>query len=326
MSSSVLRVFAVLLAIGAIGIGYLGYQASKQQPKPEPTHVEVAEPKEPVVLAARDIPPGQVIGEEDLTIAQVTARPVQSFTSSGDLIGKETKTGISKGEKVLTSHLRSYSQLAQNTNPGERAMAIKVDEVIGAGGFIEPGDQVDVLLYLQADQELGKDSSAQVVLSKVRVLAYGNMLESPDKQTAADDTQSNLLEKTKTKGIKAADSKPEKEKPTGKNSKTAVLAIAESEASKLMLAESSGRLRLSLHGVELEESPPASTESSLTQTALSSYRSEDGKEDKHYIVKRELIQDGAVRQKAEAKSSGSDQGTRVIVHRGTSSEPWYPER
>ncbi len=323
MSSSALRVFAIILAIGAIAIGYFGYRASEQQPTPEPAHVEVVQPKgEPVVFAARDIPPGHVIQEEDLTITQVPARPVRSYSDTSAIIGLKPRTSISKGEMLLSSHFPSHSLLAQSLQPGERAIAVKVDEVIGVGGFIEPGDQVDVLLYLQADQELGPDSSAQVVLSRVRVLAFGNMLESTDDQTASIDAQPNKLEKAKTNGTKAAEGNRRKEEPTGKNSKTAVLAVPESETSKVMLAESSGRLRLALHGVEREESTPASLEPAIGPAAVSSPGSEYGQGNKFYMLKRELIQKGAVKQKTEVKSSKEVQEPGVIVYKGASTESW----
>ena len=319
MSSSVLRIFAVILAIGAITIGYLGYKASKQPPKPEPVTVEVVKPKgEFVVFAARDIPAGRVIGEEDLTTALVPIRPVRSYMTTSALIGRKARIDISTGEMVLSSHFPSYSQLALNLQAGERAVAVRVDEVVGAGGFIEPGDQVDVLLYLRAGQEVGNDSSAQVVLSKVRVLAFGNMLESLDELVADDDAQLQLSEKAKTSKAKVVARKREKEEPTGKKSKTAVLAIAESDTSTLMLAESSGNLRLALHGVERE----ADAEASLTQSALSSSPSGNGKEDKHYIMLRTLTRNGTAKQKAEIKSSGDEGGSRVMVHRGDSVETW----
>lgn len=322
MSSSVLRVFALILAIGAIAIGYLGYQASKQPPKSEAPHVEVVEPKgESVVFAARNISAGQVIVEEDLTNALVPTRPVRSYMTSADLIGRKSTTDISTGEMLLSSHFPYYSQLALSLHPGERAVAVKVDEIIGTGGFIEPGDQVDVLLYLHSDQETGKDSSAQVVLSKVRVLAFGSMLETSNEQAAADVAQPDLLDKAKTSGTKAAASNHKKEEEaSGKKSKTAVLAIAESDTSTLMLAESSGKLRLALHGVEREENALGAVEANLVSTAFPPAGSEAGGKDKHFIVLKELIRDGTLKQKTKAKSSGVGEGARVIVHRGSSTE------
>jgi pilus assembly protein CpaB len=319
MSSSILRVFAVILAVGAIVIGYFGYKVSEQPPKPEPVHVEVTEPKgEAVVFAARDIQAGQAITKDDLTTALVPTRPVRSYSTSDPLIGRKARTDISKGEMVLSNHFPSYSQLALSLHPGERAVAVKVDEVIGTGGFIEPGDQVDVLLYLHADQELGKDSSAQVVLSKVRVLAFGNMLDTPDEQTANSEEQSDLLEKAKTSTTSSekAGKRKKEEEPDGKKSKTAVLAIAESDTSRLMLAESSGKIRLALHGVEQDETAVAS----LMPTALFASETGESKKDKHYIALKELIPKGESRQEAGTKSSRAAKGAQVFVHRGGSTE------
>lgn len=321
MSSSVLRVFAVVLAIGAMAIGYLGYKASQQPPMPEPAHAEEAPtPKgDPVVFAVHDIPAGRVIAQEDLVTGFVPARPARSYAVSAELIGRKPGIGIASGEMILSSHFPSSSQLALSLRPGERAMAVRVDEVIGAGGFIEPGDRVDVLLYLKADQEIGKDSSAQVVLSQVRVLAFGNMLEAPDEQ-AADDGRTDLLEKAKTGGTKASGKRKNPEEASGKKSKTAVLAIAEADTSKLMLAESSGKLRLALHGAERPENILETGEAQVISAAFSPLESMDGGRDKHYIEKKELVRSVMAKQEAGQQSSKDKQGAQVIIHRGSSTE------
>lgn len=320
MSSSILRVFAVVLAVGAIVIGYFGYKASEQPPKPEPAQVEIAEPKgDAVVFAARDIQAGQAITQDDLATSLVPTRPVRSYATGDSLIGRRAGTDIAKGEMVLSSHFPSHSQLALSLHPGERAVAVKVDEVIGTGGFIEPGDRVDVLLYLQADQETGKDSSAQVVLSKVRVLAFGNSLETPYEQTAAGEGPSGLLEKAKNGG---QEDKRKKEEPDGKKSKTAVLAIAEADTSTLMLAESSGKIRLALHGVEPMpmENVMRAVETGLVPPALFSSGMGASKKDQHYIVLKELVSKGAGAREAETGSGGAAKRGQVFVHRGGSTE------
>nr|WP_031431267.1 Flp pilus assembly protein CpaB [Methylomicrobium agile] len=318
MSSSVLRVFAVILAVGAIAIGYFGYKLSGQPPKPEPASVERIAPEgESAMFAAHDIQAGQVITKDDLTTALVPARPVRSYATGDSLIGRKAGTDIAKGEMVLSSHFPSHSQLALSLYPGERAVAVKVDEVIGTGGFIEPGDQVDVLLYLHADQEIGQDSSAQVVLSQVRVLAFGNRLDTPNEQAAAGEGPSGLLEKAKT-GEKA--DKLKKEEPDGKKSKTAVLAIAEADAPTLLLAESSGRIRLALHGAEPVENVMRTAEAGLEPAALFPSAKGKNKKDKHYTVLRELIAKRAGTHEAEAGSGRAAKGAQVFVHRGGSTE------
>ncbi len=318
MSSTVLRVLALLLAIGAIAIGYFGYRASQHQPpKQEVVRVEVTEPKgEAVVFAARDIPAGQVIVEDDLTTALVPTRPVRSYASGVAIVGRRPRVDIATGEMLMSGHFPTYSQLALSLHHGERALAVKVDEVTGAGGFIEPGDHVDVLLYLRADRETGPNSSAQVVLTNVRVLAFGNMLESPDQHSDEGGRQPE----PSSGGIKAVTGQSKKVEPTGKKSKTAVLAVAESDASILMLAESGGKIRLALRGVEQGAKVPASNEVGANDIDYFYAESEQDPQRRYYRVLSDLLRPGSVLSTAHVESIGSrDQGS-IVVHRGSSIE------
>ncbi|WP_341326132.1 Flp pilus assembly protein CpaB [Methylotuvimicrobium sp. KM2] len=315
MSSTVLRVLAILLALGAVGIGYLGYKTSQTPTKQEPIVVEQARPKgEAVVFAARDIRGGQVIVEEDLTSAVVPTRPVHSFASAAELTGRKTRVDIAAGEMLLGSHFPAYSQLALALRPGDRALAVKVDEVIGAGGFIEPGDHVDVLLYLRSDREVGNDSSAQVVLSNVRVLAFGNMLSKPEQSRDRDDVPSDPMEKTQVGGKPASTRQKKDVEPTGKKSKTAVLAIGESDTSKLMLAESSGRIRLALRGPEENISPV--DEDALLQAGLSLPQPERALDERYQVLLKDLVRGGSHEGEERGMTYESEAKAGIVIHRG----------
>lgn len=316
MNSTVLRVLAILLAVGAVGIGYLGYKTSRTPPKPETVVVEQIRPKgEEVVFAARDIPAGQVIAETDLTTAVVPTRPVRSFASAAELTGRKTRVDIAAGEMMLGSHFPSYSQLALTLRPGERALAVKVDEVIGTGGFIEPGDHVDVLLYLRSDREVGSDSSAQVVLSNVRVLAFGNMLSMPEQSEDGDDVQSSQMEKARAGDSKPASTRQKKdEEPTGKKSKTAVLAISETDTSTLMLAESGGRIRLALRGPEESVSPV--DEEALLQAGLSLPQPEAAFDERYQVLLKDLVRDVRHRVEERGVTYESEARASIVIHKG----------
>ncbi|MGD7034510.1 Flp pilus assembly protein CpaB [Methylotuvimicrobium buryatense] len=319
MNSTVLRVLAILLAIGAVAIGYLGYKASQTPAKPEPAVVEQVQPKgEEVVFAARDIPAGQVIAEADLTTAVVPTRPVRSFASAAELTGRKTRVDIAAGEMLLGSHFPTYSQLALALRPGERALAVKVDEVIGAGGFIEPGDHVDVLLYLRSDREVGNDSSAQVVLSDVRVLAFGNMLSLPEQSVDEEDARSSGKDQAKAKdgASKPASTRQKKDvEPTGKKSKTAVLAIGETDTSTLMLAESGGRIRLALRGPEESVSPV--DEEALLQAGLSIPQPEAALDERYQVLLKDLVRRGRHGEYEEmGKTYESEAKADIVIHRG----------
>ncbi len=78
--------------------------------------------------------------------------------------------------KLVRSGEGNY--MAVVVQPGMRAMSISVTVDTGAGGFILPGDRVDVILATQA--EGGRGYSSSTVLRNIRVLAIDQASE-PDK-------------------------------------------------------------------------------------------------------------------------------------------------
>jgi pilus assembly protein CpaB len=58
------------------------------------------------------------------------------------------------GEPVLRSKVSEFGEkvtIADMIDPTKRAMAIRVNDVSGVGGFVTPGDRVDVLLTRRLD-------------------------------------------------------------------------------------------------------------------------------------------------------------------------------
>ena len=260
MSSSALRIIAVLLALGALVLGYMGYQASHspainepppmtEKPAPEPVRL-------PVLVAAQEIETGTTLSEDDVTTIFVEKQPADSYSSQQQVLDRQTRMPVAAGDLILKDHFHDFSHLVTAIRPGERAIAVRVDEVTGVGGFVQPGDFVDVFLFLDAGQEVGDDSSAQRVLSAARVLAYGNSVEQTDVEAIQQKAQLNNADNTKTEtgadgqnpDANELTATEEQDEPTGKQSKTAVLAVTEKQVSELLLAESTGRLRLALLG------------------------------------------------------------------------------
>lgn len=298
MNSMVLRLLAVALALGALAVGYMGYQASQA---PEPAAQSAPPPeaaRDETVFAAHAIPAGRAIAAEDLSLVRVPQRPARAYTSKEAVLGQTPWTEIAAGEMILSGHFVHKSPLAQVVRPGERAVAVQVDEVIGTGGFVMPGDEVDVLLYLRADKETGDRSSAQVVLQQVRVLAFGNHLET----VPGDAGSESERDPTATGSLTAMGSgksapKSDSEDPTGKKSKSAVLAVPEAATARLMLAESSGKLRLALHAAQASAPPAAPAVPSA-----------------NYIALQELV--GSPRSGSPARTTSTARGPQVVVHRG----------
>lgn len=237
MNSTFLRVLATLMAMAAIVTAYLGYRISH---KPPVNAVKVVVPTYPQAVARNEIPAGHVLLAEDIEIANMQQRDKQAFSDAQSLIGKVPSMAVSKGAPFKTMHFTADHPLGQSLAPHERAVAIKVNEVIGVGGFIKPGDHVDVLLYLRTDRETGEVSSAQVVLPNVRVLAYGALINTKESSQPEESTPA-----VPTK-LGTSNSKPDIN--SGKDSRSAILAVSDQDVAKLMLADSSGILRLALRG------------------------------------------------------------------------------
>ncbi len=224
-----LRGLALLLAIGAIVAALIGYRLSTQPPPAQPVP-----PTESVLKALKPLRAGEPIRAEDVALQPVSARPAGSFAAPAQVVGQSPIAAIPAGEVLTRAHFpAAEAQLLRSLHAGERAVAIKVDEVVGLGGFAQPGDRVDVLLYLRGSPETANASSAQVVLGSVRLLAYGESLQQPPPE-----------------GESVAARASDKVSARPRATTSAVLAVPEAAASRLMLAANSGALRLSLRPPE----------------------------------------------------------------------------
>ncbi len=131
----------------------------------------------PVVLAARDLPAGHSIKARDLRVVRWPAGslPRGHFSSPAALKGRVPLTRLFRGEVVLAAKLAAKGLpggLSSVVPSGFRAMTVKVDEVIGVGGFVQPGDRVDVLVTVERGP-FRDDPVTRTVLQDVKVLTVG---------------------------------------------------------------------------------------------------------------------------------------------------------
>ena len=125
------------------------------------------------------------------------------------------------GEPILASNISGSdgrAAISALLPDGMRAVAVGVNAVTGVGGFITPGDIVDVLVTREmAGDGNDKDKMTDIVLEKVRVIAIDQVAD--EKETDA------------------------------KVAKTATLEVDAIGAQKLALAEEVGTLSLALRNV-----------------------------------------------------------------------------
>ncbi len=100
-----------------------------------------------VVVAARDLAPGQVISEGDVTLQAMPENlaPEDALTSIESVLGQTLAVPRSAGDVIRQAHLGPWQF---DLNPDERAMAIQVDDASGVAGVLKPGDKVGVVALI----------------------------------------------------------------------------------------------------------------------------------------------------------------------------------
>ena len=140
-----------------------------------------------VAVAAVDIPEQTLIESKMVSTKSVLADALQphALTDPERAVGEIALVPIYAGEQLRDSVLGKRERantLSMKTPPGKRAVTVAVDALTGSGGFIRPGDFVDIVGIFQfPGPEGGQQTPVTVtLLQRVPVLAVGNTFsESP---------------------------------------------------------------------------------------------------------------------------------------------------
>src|SRR6266850_2066598 len=132
-----------------------------------------------MVITNQEIPLGEKITAEQLTIAPVTNGSVAegAFRKLDDVVGRVAISPIGVRETITNMKLAPEgvgTGLSAVIPEGYRAMTVKVDDVAGVSGFIMPGSFVDVVTIIVpfAQQVEGKGRPiSRIVLQNIKVLA-----------------------------------------------------------------------------------------------------------------------------------------------------------
>jgi pilus assembly protein CpaB len=175
---------AIALAVGAFFFT-LQITAKKEQETTsivqQPT-VEVRElPKVKVFTAREDIPIGVVVKRSMLDIVdyqQNLALPDMALVDNpgaSPIDGMVARSPVVKGEVIMKSKFanpKDPSFLAAAMGEGMRLVTMGVDPISGGGGFIYPGDRVDVLITRDITMGRGaRTPVSEVLIPNARVLA-----------------------------------------------------------------------------------------------------------------------------------------------------------
>jgi pilus assembly protein CpaB len=174
--------FAVLFGLLAVFLAqsWLNSQAEQRLASLEAQKKPVV--TKTIVVAAKPLRYGAELTAQSLQEIPwpETGLPDGAFARINDVLGggkRVVLTAIEANEPVLSVKITGPGQratLSALVKPGMKAVTIRVNDVDGVGGFVLPGDHVDVALTRQVDKE---NASTQVVLQNVRVLAIDQVAD-----------------------------------------------------------------------------------------------------------------------------------------------------
>jgi pilus assembly protein CpaB len=134
-----------------------------------------------VLVAGHDLQIGALIAAGDLDeVAWAGPVPDQAIKKSADLIGRGVIATIYKYEPITDARLAARGAgagLAATIPIGQRAVALRVNEVIGLAGFVLPGMRVDVLIAGNAPGTDAGGMRCRTILQNIQVLSAGQRIE-----------------------------------------------------------------------------------------------------------------------------------------------------
>lgn len=225
---------------------------AKAEARPEPTP-----PRKAILVAARDLQPGEFIDGSHIDWRETDNNPSRSifFIRGSDtlesLYGATVRQPVEAGQPLTVSMVVRQGEpgfLAAVLKPGMRAVSIPTSRVESNFGLVSSGDRVDVILGLKREDDLSAASptataphlAAQTILRDVRVLALNNQ--------ARGEMQVRQEEETKESNRKnSGNSTPKLE--------TVTLEVTPTDAEKLAVAKEVGSLQLALRSARETPDP-----------------------------------------------------------------------
>jgi len=229
----VLLIGALIVAIGT-ALAARSMFAGAATPTVEAATARAPEPEGPKVLVAkRALPVGTIITADAIGYQLWPHEMVQdAYFIDGEadmskLLGTVVRNPITAGEPVTQGSLVSPGDrgfLAAALGPGMRAITVPVSAKTGVGGFVFPGDRVDLMLTQEVS---GTDGGAalkatETIMHNLRVLATDQSTET----TKGDDGKTVVTEFS-----------------------TVTLEVTPRIAEKISVAQTIGTLSLSLRSI-----------------------------------------------------------------------------
>jgi len=175
----------------------------------------------PLVVAARNLAEGSSIDRSALSVREwpVATIPAGAFASPDSLLGRVTRVAVFEGEPIVPGRLAPAGTgpgIEVKITPGKRAMGLRINDVAGVSGLIQPNSRVDVLVNINNANDGGRQVS-KLFMENMRVLSVGTSVER--------DAEGRPIQAT-----------------------TAALEVTPQEAERLAVAVNQGSIQLVLRG------------------------------------------------------------------------------
>jgi pilus assembly protein CpaB len=174
--------FAVVFGLLAVFIAqvWLNNQADMRAKSMQANNKPL--PTQTIVVAKRPLRFGTELSADLLqeTPWPQQALPAGAFQKIGEILSggrRVVLTAIEANEPVLAVKITGAGEratLSALVRKGMKAVTIRVNDVEGVGGFVLPGDRVDVVLTRQLDKG---SATTEVVLQDARVLAVDQIAD-----------------------------------------------------------------------------------------------------------------------------------------------------
>ena len=136
-----------------------------------------------IVVAVVDIPLGATINPNQVAVSAWPKDnyPKDAIADPKVAVGRTALRDFVRGEPVVEGKLVPLNKpaglLSLRVPQGMRAFSVKVNEVVGVGGFIVPDTRVDVVVTTAISPSRTQDQVSKIVLENIQVLAAGQVVE-----------------------------------------------------------------------------------------------------------------------------------------------------
>jgi pilus assembly protein CpaB len=256
--SQLIFILVFIFAAAVAALSWWTIEQVREQARQDAGLLSEQQERVSVVVATQDIPARTEITSEMVALVEKARGdlPPQAVRNLGDVIGATSRQRIPKDDEIHFTKLfaqRAEAGLAFIVPEGMRAVSVSVNESIGSGGLILPGDYVDVISICRAGVEGGNEPGpngatikyedvvrSTFALQSVEVLAVGQLIAFEEPPLEGVEQAGRQLLPARQDQISTV--KP----PAQPSARTVTFAVAPEDAQSLILYDDLCDLRLAL--------------------------------------------------------------------------------